>query len=107
MKRIAVVLALLLGFASTLWAQFGQDTSEVFVVVEQNPEFPEGYDSLYGFISSRLVYPAEAKANGIEGKVYLQFVVEKDGSLSCFRLIRDIGGGCGQAALEVLKQMPR
>lgn len=107
MKRIAVVFALLLGFVSTLWAQIGQDTSEVFVVVEQDPEFPGGYDSLYGFISSRLVYPAEAKANGIEGKVYLQFIVEKDGSLSCFRLLRDIGGGCGQAALEVLKQMPR
>jgi protein TonB len=62
---------------------------------------------LLEFIYKNLDYPALARENGIEGKVLVQFVVEKDGSITQAQVVRDIGGGCGQAVLRVLGEMPR
>jgi len=53
-----------------------------------------------------LKYPDAAKKTGIQGIVYVQFIIEKDGSLSSPTLLRDIGGACGAAAIEVVKKMP-
>lgn len=91
--------------------QFEDDEEEgevrSFVVVEQDPEFPGGMDSLYAFIQRTLRYPILAKDNGVSGKVYVNFVVEKDGSISNPRVLRDIGYGCGAEAIRVVKNMPR
>jgi TonB family protein len=59
------------------------------------------------FINANLIYPTEAKKKRIEGMVVVEFMVEKDGSVSNIGLIQDIGGGCGQAALDVVSKMPR
>ena len=80
---------------------------EVFVVVEDDPEFPGGTDSLIAFIQRNLVYPRQAIDNKIEGKVYVTFTIEVDGSISNVRLLRDIGGGCGAEAVRVVKMMPK
>ena len=80
---------------------------EIFTVVEVQPQFPGGEDSLYNFIYSNLRYPQVAKDNSIEGRVFLRFVVEKDGSITNVRILRDIGGGCGQEAKRVVKMMPK
>ena len=61
---------------------------------------------LIQYVASRIKYPAIAKENGIEGKVILQFVVEKDGSVSNAKIVRDIGGGCGKEALRVVNELP-
>ena len=57
------------------------------------------------FIFENIHYPQEALAQGISGMVVVQFIVEKDGSLTNFAVIREIGGGCGDAALSVVKRM--
>ena len=75
--------------------------------VETPPQFPGGEDSLYSFIYSNLRYPQEAIDNGIEGRVYITFVVEKDGSITGIKILRDIGYGCGEEAVRVLKMMPK
>lgn len=80
---------------------------EVFVVVEEMPKFPGGDSALYMFLCMNLSYPEEARENEIEGTVVISFVIEKDGSVSNVRCMRDIGGGCGEAAIEVVKAMPR
>ena len=80
---------------------------EIFMVVEEDPEFPGGIDSLYAFIRRNLHYPEEAWNNKIEGTVYVTFSVEKDGSISNVKLLRDIGGGCGAEAVRVVKLMPK
>ncbi|MBO7540440.1 MAG: energy transducer TonB, partial [Bacteroidales bacterium] len=54
-----------------------------------------------------LNYPEKAKAEKITGKVYVSFVVEKDGSISNVKVLRDIGYGCGEEAVRVVKAMPR
>lgn len=58
------------------------------------------------FISRYLVYPEEAKNESIEGTVYVSFIVDENGVVNTPSILMDIGGGCGQAALEVLKEMP-
>lgn len=78
-----------------------------FPTVEGAAEFPGGEEALYQFIADNLQYPAEAREKNIVGKVYVTFVVEKDGSITSARLLRDIGGGCGAEALRVVNLMPR
>jgi len=80
---------------------------EIFVVVEEDPQFPGGMDSLYAFIQRNLRYPKKALNDKIEGTVYVTFSVEKDGSIGAIKILRDIGGGCGEEAVRIVKMMPK
>lgn len=80
---------------------------EVFKVVEQKPEFPDGEAAMLKFIYDNIKYPAIARENGVEGMVVVSFVVEKDGSISDAKIARDIGAGCGQEAVRVVNMMPK
>ena len=104
---IAVVEDALLITAETEEYKDIPTEEEIFIVVEVSPEFPGGLDSLYNFIYSNLRYPQVAKDNAIEGRVFITFVVEKDGSITNVRILRDIGGGCGQEAKRVVEMMPK
>lgn len=83
------------------------EEEEIFQVVEEEPEFPGGMEALYKYLGESIKYPQLAKENNIEGKVYVTFVVEKDGSIANPRILRDIGGGCGNEAVRVVKAMPK
>lgn len=81
---------------------------KLFTVVEQQPEFPGGQGAMYKWIGENLKYPSEARSNGLQGKVIMQFTVEKDGSISAVKTIRDgVGGGAGDEAARVVKKMPK
>ncbi len=80
---------------------------EIFLVVEEQPTFPGGEDKMFEYLYSNIKYPQVAKENNITGRVFLTFVVEKDGSIANAKILRDIGGGCGQEALRVVKSMPK
>jgi protein TonB len=80
---------------------------EIFTIVEEQPSFPGGEEKLFEYLYSNIKYPQVAKENGITGRVFLTFVVEKDGSIANPKVMRDIGGGCGQEALRVVKNMPK
>ena len=84
----------------------GEVPEEAIAPVESDPEFPGGIDALYKFIQDNMHYPQLALENGIEGRVYVTFVVEEDGSISNVRVLRDIGGGCGAEAVRVVNMMP-
>ncbi|MBA3647171.1 MAG: energy transducer TonB [Chitinophagales bacterium] len=79
---------------------------EIFMYVEQMPEFPGGVQELQKYLSKNIRYPAAARENGIEGKVVLQFVVNESGNISDIQVVRDIGGGCADEAIRVVKNMP-
>lgn len=83
------------------------DDEAIFFVVEVQPEFPGGMDSMYAFIQKNLIYPEKAKAEGIEGRVFITFTIEKDGSVSNVKILRGIGGDCDEAAKEVVEKMPK
>lgn len=80
---------------------------EIFLIVEDQASFPGGEAKLYEFIRNNVKYPELAKETGIEGTVFVQFVVEKDGSLSNVQALRKIGGGCDEEAIRVVKSMPK
>lgn len=79
---------------------------EVFVVVEDMPEFPGGEDSMRKFIAANLVYPDSALKNKIEGKVYIKFVVNETGKLTDIKVAKAVGWGFDEEALRVIKSMP-
>ncbi|MFA8449081.1 MAG: energy transducer TonB [Bacteroidales bacterium] len=81
--------------------------AEIFTVVEENPEFPGGIPALMKYLSSNIKYPVMAKEAGIQGKVYLNFVVEPTGSISGIKILRGIGGGCDEEAMRVVAAMPK
>ncbi len=83
------------------------DDDETFVAVENMPEFPGGEAALYKYLTKNLKYPDIAREQNIQGKVYVQFIVEKDGSITDPKAIRDIGGGCGDEAVRVVSGMPK
>jgi hypothetical protein len=80
---------------------------EVFMVVENMPEFPGGSDALLDFLAKNIHYPSVAKANGVEGMVAVQYIVETDGSISDAKVVKGIGAGCDEEALRVINAMPK
>ena len=108
MKKLLFLSAFLCTLSFGAFAQEEVKVEEeVFVVVEEQAEFPGGLDSMYAFIQKNLKYPELAKEKGIEGRVFVQFVIEKDGSISNVKILRGIGGGCEEAAVEMIKNMPK
>ena len=83
-----------------------ETTDEVFDEVEVSPEFAGGMDALYQYLAENIQYPEQAKADGVEGRVMVGFVVEKDGSITDAEVLRGIGGGCDEEALRVVNAMP-
>lgn len=88
-------------------APMDADTDQVFHVVEVDPEFPGGMEALIKYLSENIKYPEQAKKDKIQGRVYISFVVEKDGSVADAKVLRGIGGGCDEEALRVVNAMPK
>ncbi len=96
-----------------------QTDTTIYQIAEEMPRFPvcEGLDTtlefktqcsqqqLMAFMSQNIVYPYEARMNGNEGTVVLSFVIEKDGSLTNPRIVKDVGGGCGLEALRIINAL--
>lgn len=80
---------------------------EVFNEVDEMPEYPGGAEELYKYIGSNITYPEQAKNDGIQGRVFVTFVVECDGSITDAQVLRGIGGGCDEEALRVVNAMPK
>ena len=80
---------------------------EIFTIVEEKPSFPGGPAELQKYLAKNIRYPDFAKENQIKGTCALEFVVEKDGSITDIKILKDIGGGCGDEAVRVVKSMPK
>lgn len=80
---------------------------EVFMVAEQMPEFPGGMKELLKFLQDNLKYPENAMKNNVQGRVIVQFVVEKDGTPTEFKVLRSVDPDLDAEALRVLQTMPK
>ena len=80
---------------------------EVYQIVEQMPSFPGGDKALSEYISNNLKYPQTAIEKRIQGRVFVGFIVEPDGSISNVKALRGIGNGCNEEAMRVVKSMPK
>jgi len=113
--KILSILCLSFSFFQSIHAQ----DDEVFMIVEQAPRFPGCEDingtnvtkencaqkKMFEYIYANLEYPEEARKNSIEGKVIAQFVVGRRGHIEDIKLVKDIGGGCGEAVIKILESM--
>ena len=80
---------------------------EVFTIVEQQPVYPGGMSAFYQFVQKKLKYPSQARRMGIEGRVFVQFVVDKKGNITEVVAVRGIGAGCDVEAVRVIKSSPK
>jgi protein TonB len=87
--------------------QTEKEEQQVFVVVEEMPEFPGGETALRAFIGKAIVYPTVAQENGIQGKVFVTFVVNKDGSVSNAKIARGVDASLDAEALRVVSTLPK
>ncbi|HEY1040923.1 MAG TPA: energy transducer TonB [Bacteroidia bacterium] len=80
---------------------------EIIIVAEEMPEYPGGTEALLAFLSKNIVYPSKAVAMGVEGTVYVNFVVNKEGKVDNIKILKGIGGDCNEEAMRVVAKMPK
>ena len=84
-----------------------KDENHIFGVVEQMPSFPGGNKALMKFLDDNLRYPAEARAMGIQGRVVVTFVVERDGNIDSIKVVKKVSPELDREALRVIRLMPK
>jgi protein TonB len=80
---------------------------EIFTIVEDQPQPKGGMAAFYEYVGKKLKYPAQARRMGIEGKVFVEFVVDKDGTITDVKAIKGIGAGCDEEAIRVIQTAPK
>ena len=80
---------------------------EIFTVVEDQPTPKGGIQAFYEYVSKNMKYPAQARRMGVEGRVFVQFVVDKDGTITDVKAVKGIGAGCDEEAVRVLQNAPK
>lgn len=108
------IIYLLLSTCALLWTggaakAAGQTPEKVYniAMVEQKPEFPGGEAALYKWLSENVVYPAEAKKDGVEGRVIVEFKITANGSIENARVLRSLHPALDKEALRVVNAMPQ
>lgn len=80
-----------------------EDPNQVFLVVEETAAPIGGMGAFYEFVQKKMKYPAQARRMGVEGKVFVEFVIEKDGTITDVKAIKGIGAGCDEEAVRVVQ----
>ncbi|HVW14969.1 MAG TPA: energy transducer TonB [Mucilaginibacter sp.] len=114
MKPILITIAIIGSFAfakaqqaDTIKKVALDSVSSVFTAVEQEPTYPGGLKKWFNYIKTNLQYPEKAKESQVEGKVFISFIVEKDGTVTFPKVVRGIGNGCDEEAVRLLKNSPK
>lgn len=84
-----------------------EEETKVFDVVEQMPQFPGGQGALFEYLSKQIKYPVIAEENGVQGRVIVTFVVERDGSITDVKVVKSVDPSLDKEAQRVVKGMPR
>ncbi len=100
--------------ASTEQTEIGQKTTtgekiegtDVYIVVDEMPEYPGGDKEMMAFLGNNIVYPVECKEEGVEGTVFVSFTIDKDGTATDIKPINNVDGRLAANAVEVVKKMP-
>ena len=83
-----------------------EEETKVFDVVEQMPQFPGGQQALFEYLSKNIKYPVIAEENGVQGRVIVTFVVERDGSITDVKVVKSVDPSLDKEAQRVVKAMP-
>lgn len=104
-NRIVIPIAFQLNKESVSKDKIIQEkvSSEVFNAIEQQAEYPGGMEAFGKYLEKNLKYPAAAQRSNVTGKVYVQFIVNADGSSSDIQILKSVGFGCDEEAIRVLE----
>ena len=105
MKKIEILLMLIVAILITIPVN-AQNDEDVFYIVEDMPEFPGGEKAMKKYIANNVKYPEEAQKNEIEGKVFVSFVVGKDGNVNNASIERGVAPPIDKEALRVVNSLP-
>lgn len=83
-----------------------EDVDQIFLVVEESATPKGGMSAFYKYVGDKMKYPAQARRMGIEGRVFVEFVINRDGSITDVRAIKGIGAGCDEEAVRVVESAP-
>lgn len=83
-----------------------EEADKIFLVVEQTAAPVGGMEAFYKYVSDNIRYPGPARRMNIEGKVFVEFVVDRDGSLKMINVVKGIGGGCDEEAVRIIQGSP-
>ncbi|MBX2968612.1 MAG: TonB family protein [Cyclobacteriaceae bacterium] len=83
-----------------------EDVDQIFLVVEETATPKGGMAAFYKYVGDKMKYPAQARRMGIEGKVFVEFVINRDGSITDVKAIKGIGAGCDEEAIRVVQSAP-
>jgi protein TonB len=92
--------------AVTVVEEVKEEVDEIFTVVEETATPKGGMSAFYKMVSDKMKYPAQARRMGVEGKVFVQFVIGKDGAISDVKVLKGIGAGCDEEAIRVVQSSP-
>lgn len=84
-----------------------EEEKPVFTIVEEMPSFPGGEEARTKYLAENINYPQQASENGIQGIVYVSFIIDSKGNVTNVKVLRGIGGGCDEEAVRVVKAMPQ
>lgn len=109
MKQFLFIISLLFATVSFTYSQGKSEPTkkERRRMIFKKPQFPGGERMLKQYLSQNISYPKEAVDKRIQGKVYAEFVVEIDGTISEVKIYRGIGGGCDEETIRVIESMPK
>ncbi|MFW5832307.1 MAG: energy transducer TonB [Prolixibacteraceae bacterium] len=106
--KLMIPVALLMVVSFSISAQNNENKNKVyFEEVDEMPEYPGGKEALFKFISENVQYPENAKKEGVTGKVYVSFVVDKNGSVSDVEIARGVDSELDKEAVRVLKKLEK
>ncbi len=115
MRRLLLLLLIGMVFPSLFYAQDkqngnsvqGKDAEYAFEQLEVKPEYPNGNEGLGKYLSENIKYPKKALKNGVSGKVFVQFVIDKTGKVTNVVAVRGVEKSLDKEAVRVIKSMPK
>lgn len=94
-------------FSNMVFEEETRDEGEIFMIVEEMPEFPGGSEALQKYLAQSVRYPVIAQENGIQGRVYIQFVINQNGEVTNADILRGVDPSLDREALRVVEAMPK
>lgn len=94
-------------FSNMVFEEETRDEGEIFMIVEEMPEFPGGTEALQKYLAQSVRYPVIAQENGIQGRVYIQFVINQNGEVTNATILRGVDPSLDREALRVVEAMPK
>ncbi|UXX80130.1 energy transducer TonB [Reichenbachiella carrageenanivorans] len=102
MKLIHIILALFLTTSLSSYTSLAQGDDTVYSLADKQPVYPGGMAAFFRYIETNLQYPVAAQAKGVEGRVFVEYIVEKNGKISGAKILKGLNNECDQEAIRLI-----